>query len=150
MKRTIPTSVSVAVFLERSGKLLFLRQTEAKGGGWGPPAGHVELGESIVQAAKRETREETGLEIEPIDLVGVYTIQEPELLKAAFVFRGMVVGGELKPVTEEAVELRWLTREELQAIVKNNLLYKPEYNRRVIADYFAGESHPLALLKESP
>ncbi|MDP2926630.1 MAG: NUDIX domain-containing protein [bacterium] len=150
MKRTTPTSVPVAAFIEKDEKLLFVRQAEAKGGGWGPPAGHIKLGESIVQAIRRETREETGLEIELVDLVGIYTVQEPERLKVGFVFRGKMTGGELRPVTKEAAELRWLTREELQSIVENNLLYKPEYNRRGIVDYFAGESYPLTLLKESP
>ena len=147
--RTTPTSVSVAVFIGQGEKLLLVKQAEAKGGGWGPPAGHLEMGESVVQAAQRETLEETGLKINLVDIIGVYTVQEPERLKIGFVFRGMVIGGELKPVTQEAAELRWFTREELQALIEGESLYKPEYNRPGIADWLAGESYPLNLLKEN-
>ncbi|KKQ96024.1 MAG: ADP-ribose pyrophosphatase [Parcubacteria group bacterium GW2011_GWC2_39_11] len=147
--RTTPTSVSVAVFIRQGEKLLLVKQAEAKGGGWGPPAGHLEMGESVIQAAQRETLEETGLKINLVDIIGVYTVRELERLKIGFVFRGMVIGGELKPVTQEAVELRWFEKKELQTLIDKGFLYKPEYNRSGIADWLAGESYPLNLLKEN-
>jgi ADP-ribose pyrophosphatase YjhB (NUDIX family) len=42
-------------------------------GNWGLPGGYVEPGESVVQATAREVREETGVEVEPGRLVGVYS-----------------------------------------------------------------------------
>ena len=51
--------------------MLLLRRSDS--GNWALPGGTLELGESIVECAVREVREETGLEVEITGLVGVYT-----------------------------------------------------------------------------
>jgi len=71
-----PASISLvvaasAVVTDGAGRVLLLRRSDS--GNWALPGGTLELGESIVECAVREVREETGLEVEITGLVGVYT-----------------------------------------------------------------------------
>jgi 8-oxo-dGTP diphosphatase len=90
-------------------------------GQWSIPGGALEVGELVRDAAIREAREETGLIIEPGELLGVYDrvlrhadgrVQYHYVL-VDFLCRP--VGGELRAGTD-AAEVRWFTREELPAL----------------------------------
>ena len=63
-------SVSAVIF-DRRGRLLL--QQRSDGGQWGLPGGSVEIGESVADAVVREVREETGLTVRPLRIVGVYS-----------------------------------------------------------------------------
>ena len=63
-------SVSAVIF-DRRGRLLL--QQRSDGGQWGLPGGSVEIGESVAAAVVREVREETGLTVRPLRIVGVYS-----------------------------------------------------------------------------
>jgi ADP-ribose pyrophosphatase YjhB (NUDIX family) len=81
---------------------------------WCLPGGHVDEGETLAQAAVREAREETGLEVELMRLVGVYS-------KAGWFARGLhpilfaarPVGGVLRPQPGEVIAARYFGRDEL-------------------------------------
>jgi 8-oxo-dGTP pyrophosphatase MutT (NUDIX family) len=60
-----------AVIFDRKGRLLL--QQRSDGGQWGLPGGSMEIGESAAQAVVREVREETGLDVKPRRLIGVYS-----------------------------------------------------------------------------
>lgn len=60
-------SCGAVVFRRRSGNIEYLIIKNKKGNNWGFPKGHVELGETEIETAKREVLEETGLSIEPVD-----------------------------------------------------------------------------------
>ncbi len=60
-----------AVIFDRRGRLLL--QQRSDGGQWGLPGGSVEIGESVASAVVREVREETGLTVRPLRIVGVYS-----------------------------------------------------------------------------
>lgn len=60
------------VVLDDSGRVLMQRRGDAQGP-WGLPGGAMELGETLEETAVRETREETGLDVRPDELLGVYT-----------------------------------------------------------------------------
>jgi len=66
----IRPSVS-AVIRDRRGYVLLGRRADS--GEWGLPAGNVEIGESVTDAIRREVREETGLEVAVMRLVGIYS-----------------------------------------------------------------------------
>lgn len=71
------TRESVALALiEHRKRLVLIKRTKAPlAGYWAPPAGHVEMGETVPQAVIREAREESGLEITLDGMVGIYTEQ---------------------------------------------------------------------------
>ena len=66
----IRPSVS-AVVRDGRGRILLGRRADS--GEWGLPGGNVEIGESVAEAIRREVREETGLEVDVVRLVGVYS-----------------------------------------------------------------------------
>lgn len=89
-----PAPVGLAV-VEHEGQLVLIRRTiPPLQGYWAPPAGHVEIGESVPDATIREAREESGLEITLEGLVGVYSQADVRVVIVAY--RGRACGGELK------------------------------------------------------
>jgi ADP-ribose pyrophosphatase YjhB (NUDIX family) len=80
---------AAAVLLERAGNpepsvLLLRRAVEPGRGAWDLPAGYLDPGESFEQAARRETQEESGLEVELIGLAGVYHSPSANAVTAVF------------------------------------------------------------------
>jgi len=98
--------------------LLQLRSDDGK---WGLPGGALEPGEEPAEAAVREVREETGLEVVPERIVGVYCGADsfhiyPNGDKVAFlaiVVGCRVVGGELRIDQDESLELRYFSLDQL-------------------------------------
>jgi 8-oxo-dGTP diphosphatase len=90
-------------------------------GHWSIPGGVLEVGELVREAAVREAREETGLIVEPGELLGVYdrVLRDAEKrVQYHYVlidFLCRAVGGELR-ADSDAAEVRWFTREELRAL----------------------------------
>ena len=106
-------SVSVAAaIVDESGQLLAVRRRD--NGHWEPPGGILELDETIQAGLIREVREETGLEVEPQALSGVYKNMRRGIV--ALVFRCRIVGGEPRP-TREALEVSWLNPDEVRNLM---------------------------------
>lgn len=106
-------SVSVAgVVVDDQGRALIVRRRD--NGRWEPPGGVLELKEGVRDGVRREVREETGLEVEPENLTGVYKNMERGIV--ALVFRCRVVGGVLAE-TGEAVAFRWVRPDELGGVM---------------------------------
>lgn len=64
--------VGVGVYIIKDKKVLLLKRKGSHGeGNWSPPGGHLEMGESFKECAKRETKEETGVEIKNVKIAGV-------------------------------------------------------------------------------
>jgi len=124
MKREFPEHPLVgvgAIIIENGCVLLVKRAHPPIQGQWSIPGGVLEVGEFVREAAVREAREETGLIVEPGDLLGVYDriLHNPEQrVQYHYVlvdFLCRPVGGELQ-AADDAAEVRWFTREELPAL----------------------------------
>jgi 8-oxo-dGTP diphosphatase len=110
-----------AVIIQDARVVLVKRAHPPIQGQWSIPGGALEVGELVRDAVRREAREETGLIVEPGDLLGVY---DRVLRDAAgrvqyhyvlIDFLCRPVGGELHAASD-AAEVRWFTREELPAL----------------------------------
>lgn len=110
MDSTTPRhSVSVAaVITDDHGRALIIQRRDSHH--WEPPGGVLELGESIHDGLRREVREETGLDVEPDALTGVYKDMTRGIV--ALVFRCTGIGGQLT-VNEEVTAFRWATPAEV-------------------------------------
>lgn len=110
-------AVTVATIIERQGRFLMVEETDGVHPErvFNQPAGHVDPGESVLEAAVRETREETGLVFEPESLIGIYHV----LARNGRDYLRICVSGHVPPGAEAAPEdpqilaCHWLTREEI-------------------------------------
>jgi 8-oxo-dGTP diphosphatase len=68
MEKVVKVGVGLYIFNEKNQVLLGLRKSAHATGTWCPPGGHMEFGETNEQAAVREAKEETGLQIETKDI----------------------------------------------------------------------------------
>jgi ADP-ribose pyrophosphatase YjhB (NUDIX family) len=120
MKREFPELPLVgvgAIIIEDSRVLLVKRAHPPLQAQWSIPGGVLEVGEMIREAAVREAREETGLIVEPADLLGVYdrVLRAEGRVQYHYVLIDFLcrrLGGELQ-AADDAAEVRWFTREEL-------------------------------------
>ncbi|MDJ0274725.1 MAG: NUDIX hydrolase [Nitrososphaerota archaeon] len=113
---------AVGLFVVKDGRVLLVRRGNEPGRGkWSLPGGRVRFGERSEDAAVREMREETGLEVRlrrVVDVVDVFWRgPEGELLEHFVIvdFEAEVVGGELR-ASDDAIDARWFSPEELEGI----------------------------------
>lgn len=106
--------------VDAENRLLLLKRSDS--GRWGPPGGATEPGERVEEAAKRETLEETGLEINEMSLFGVFSGPElyyqypngDEVYNVTIVYLARDWRGEVK-LNEEHTEFRWFAANEIPA-----------------------------------
>ncbi len=120
MKREFPSQPNVGVggvVIHRGRVLLVRRGHEPLKGRWTIPGGMVEVGEELKQAVRRELKEETGLEVEPRDLIEVFDrIQRKgRRVRYHFVIADYLCrlkGGKLRPASD-VLDARWVSRRGL-------------------------------------
>jgi ADP-ribose pyrophosphatase YjhB (NUDIX family) len=120
-----PVAAAGAVVVRRAGEagattreiLLIRRGVEPAMGKWSIPGGAIELGETARDAARRETREECGLDVEVNDIIGVFDVfvrDEAGQLRFHYViidYLAEPVGGSIQ-AGSDVDEARWVALEE--------------------------------------
>jgi len=114
MNQTEQTELTVLCLLSRGDEILLQNRRKADWHGYTLPGGHVEAGESIVDAVVREMQEETGLTVHAPKLCGIkqFPIEGGRYL--VFLFKASSFSGQLRSSAEG--EMRWVTRSELPAL----------------------------------
>ena len=143
-------SVTVAAVIEHQGRYLLVEEHTPEGLRLNNPAGHLEAGESLLQAVVRETLEETACPFTPTALVGVYLsrFQRPATGEDVTYLRFAFCGTVAEPLPGRAldtgiVRALWLTPAQLQAEAAR---HRSPLVMQCIADHQAGRRHPLELL----
>ena len=107
--------------LEKDGKYLLVQEKQQKVYGlWNLPAGYVDRGETIVQAALREVKEEVGYVVEIDEELGVFHEAVGKPVKHAF--RAHIVGGDLAIQENEILDAKWFTYDEITSLNTENKL----------------------------
>ncbi|MFF8013104.1 NUDIX domain-containing protein [Streptomyces sp. NPDC007929] len=110
-----------AVVVDDAGRILLQRRRD--NGMWALPGGVMHIGESLPECAVRETREETGFEVEVIGIVGTYTnprhvfaYDDGEVRQEfSICFLARPVAGQLA-VSEESIDVRWFDPAEVDGL----------------------------------
>lgn len=120
MKRDYPDRPLVGVggvVVDGGRALLIRRGAEPLKGEWSIPGGMLELGEELAEGVRRELQEETGLDVEPLEIVATFDriTREGKRVKYHYVIVDYVcrlLGGQLQPASD-VVDARWVLREEM-------------------------------------
>lgn len=137
--------MTVAAVIQHKQRFLLVEE-EADGRiVYNQPAGHLDEGEDLLQAASRETLEETGWQFTPQELVGIY--QYTSLANAVTYIRVCFSGQHdhfdpHRQLDQGIIRTVWLSREE---VARCDSLRSPMV-LRCIDDYLAGIRYPLSLL----
>src|SRR3989344_1619653 len=105
---------TAACIVEKEGKILITkRNTDFMHGKWCLPGGHIDIGEKAIDCAKRELKEETGLNIKDLKFFKYYDefISYVKFHAVLLVFHGKAIGKENQ--SEEVSEMRWISETEL-------------------------------------
>jgi 8-oxo-dGTP pyrophosphatase MutT (NUDIX family) len=140
--------VTVATVVVRDGRLLCVEERSNGQLVINQPAGHLEPDESLLEAALRETREETGWDVRITHLVGAYQWKAEETgrhyLRFAFAADPVAeIPGH--PLDEGIVQALWLTPDELRAMAPR---HRSPLVWRTVADFLGGSRHPLSLVQQ--
>lgn len=134
-------AVSIVVAND-DGDILLIRRTDNNN--WALPGGAIDLGESVAQAAIRETEEETGITPEITGLVGIYTdprhvihytSNDEVRQEFSIVLTGRPVSGRPTP-SDESSEVRWVPAAEVSGYAMDRAM------RKRIKRYLSPESAP--------
>jgi len=138
--------VTVATLVPRDGRLLFVEEESAGRLVLNQPAGHLEAGESLIEAAVRETLEESAWQVRITHLVGLYQWTSPSgqsFLRAGFAAEPLAhLAG--RPLDTGIHRALWLSPAELRA--ERPRLRSPLVEA-LVDDWIAGCRFPLSLLR---
>ena len=109
-----------AVVSDEGGRVLLLRHVLRKGSGWGVPGGFLTAGEQPEEAVRRELREETGLELDAVELAFVRSLKG--VRQVEIIFRGRMRAAALEGL-EQSFEIdraEWFARDALPRGLSND------------------------------
>ncbi len=143
-------NTTVAAIAEKEGQFLLVEESINQNLVFNQPAGHLEHGETLIEAVKREVLEETAWEFEPEYLVGVYLYPNPhnaEITYLRFCFYGHCTNEHKgQPLDDGIVRALWLSPDEIeeeQERMRSPLVV------RCINDYLQGNRYPLDIINHA-
>ncbi|MFJ3055803.1 NUDIX hydrolase [Herbaspirillum sp. NPDC087042] len=147
-------SVTVAAIIERQSRFLMVEEHSGDGIRINQPAGHLEAGESLLDAVVREALEESAHVFTPTALVGTYLSRNVSSSRGGlsvtylrFAFAGSV-GAPLERALDEGIlRTLWMTRDELAACADR---HRSPLVLRCVDDYLRGQRAPLELVHADP
>jgi 8-oxo-dGTP pyrophosphatase MutT (NUDIX family) len=140
--------ITVAAVTETDGRFLVVEERINRRLVFNQPAGHVEEGETLLEAVVREVREETAWGFQPQALIGVYLWRNPSSGRSTmrFTFTGSVADHDARqPLDRGIVCTHWLSRTDL--LEREQRLRSPLV-LRCIEDYLGGTRMPLDRVAE--
>ena len=147
-------NVTVAAIIEREGRYLLVEENTPDGLRLNNPAGHLDPGESPVDACAREALEETAHAFTPTDLVGVYLTRQRHPAKGEditylrFAFSGSLGAADpARTLDQGIVRTLWLSLEEVRACQPR---HRSPLVLRCIEDHHSGRRFPLSLIHADP
>lgn len=138
--------VIVGEVIEKDGKYLLVQEARKCRGKWNLPAGHLDIGETILDAARREAKEESGLETE---LTGICQIGNRKMEDRVFVtviFTAKQTGGEITVDEDEIMDVKWFSYDEILELKEKDEIRTPDLLVGAINNARSGVIAPLELI----
>jgi len=139
---------TVAVIVEMEGKFLLVEERSSGEIVFNQPAGHIEEGETFIEAACRETLEESAWHVSPKYLTGFYVYKSGNnntTYHRACFYAEAVKHEPERELDEGIIRAVWMTRDEI--VAHTDKLRSPMV-LKCIDDYLAGKQYPLDLIHE--
>jgi phosphatase NudJ len=147
-------SVTVAAIVERDGRFLLVEEETPEGIRLNQPAGHLDPGESLIDAAVREALEETTCAFTPDALLGVYMARSASAYEAVpvtyvrFAFIGVVAEPDPALKLDDGIlRTLWLTADEVRVRIRE---HRSPLVMKCIEDYLSGQRFPLSVVHTHP
>jgi len=140
--------VTVATVVVDGGRLLCVEEHAGGRLVLNQPAGHLEPDETLMEAALRETLEETGWDVRLTAFIGAYQWKAPETGRhyLRFAFAADPVSHDPgRPLDEGIERTLWLTPSELRAQAQR---HRSPLVWQAVADHLAGRRHPLSIVQQ--
>lgn len=139
-------NVTVAAVVERDGAFLLVEEQTTTGIRYNQPAGHLEAGESLLDAVIRETLEESASDFVPTELLGIYQYRQAEngVTYLRFAFTGTLA--EPRPgrkLDDGILRALWMPVDDIRACSDR---HRSPLLMQCVNDYLGGRRFPLALL----
>lgn len=140
---------TVATIVEKDGRFLMVEENINGIAVINQPAGHIEANETVLDAARRETLEETGWNVTPTALIGLYVYTAPS--NGVTYHRYCFAANANSEVSNARLDdgiigPRWMTIEELRTSEQ----LRSQMVLTCVEDYLAGRRFPLNLIVEHP
>lgn len=143
----ITPELTVAAVIENNNRFLLVEERVGGRAVYNQPAGHVEAGESVIEAMQREAREETAWQVEAEALLGIYywpaTPRGDCVLRCAFSARALAHDPQ-QALDDGIIATHWLTRAEIAR--RRHELRSPMVLRAIDA-WLAGTRLPLSTIE---
>ncbi|KAF0823041.1 NUDIX domain-containing protein [Cytobacillus firmus] len=138
----------VSTTIVQDGKVLMIKEKKATvKNKWNFPSGHVEKGEDIIEAACREVKEETGLDVKLTHTTGIYNfISSTDHQVILFHFIGQITGGFLSLQEEEIADCKWVNLSNFKSF-KDEELREAKVIRQIHDAVKAEKLYPLELFQ---
>jgi 8-oxo-dGTP diphosphatase len=138
-----PFKLSIYCLVE-SGEKVLLTEDVGKPG-WKLPGGEVKKGELLLEATKREVKEETGLIVDPSGFVSLQDyINEKKEHRLRFYLTAKLVSGRKKPNIGEVKKIKWFSKEDLRKLQMKDFFIKQYF--WAVKEFLSGKVFPLTLL----
>jgi 8-oxo-dGTP pyrophosphatase MutT (NUDIX family) len=137
---------TVATVIQRNGRFLMVEETDNGRTVFNQPAGHLEAGETLVEAAARETLEETGWEVSITAFLGLYHYRAE--VDGETYIRSCFIGQPVRPIPEQLLDpdiiaVHWFTLNELR---QHRASLRSPVVMPAIHDYLNGICYPLTII----
>ncbi|MHB8346797.1 MAG: NUDIX hydrolase [Acidiferrobacterales bacterium] len=143
-------NVTVAAIVQHDDRFLLVEERIDGQAMLNQPAGHLEAGETLLDAVVRETLEETGWHFAPRALLGVYRWLSPAEQRTflRFAFTGDLLRHDAdRPLDQGIIRILWMTPAE---IAQCTARHRSPQVQRCVSDFLAGTRYPLDSLREVP
>ena len=141
--------ITVAAVIEREQKFLLVEEMVEGTAVFNQPAGHWEKGETLIEAASRETLEETGWEFFPKALVGIYQWKHPRKDETflRFTFCGETSDKQISTELDKGIlKADWHTADEILTLPENKI--RSTLVTESLSDYLAGKRQTLEIFRD--